>query len=261
MITMSETSDEGQECFKIETPHGTYFYQKAAGGFSSLLDKDGNDWLNFHPNPKPSYPASAGNAFRGMPNLVFGGEEDGYGHPGFSGCRSEHVSKKSLETFSLCGRWGWRWDFFDTHAELTMLKVNPERSYWFLYEGTLGGKYDVPHQFWGTDKGLRSDKPNFYKEQSVYENWSWVYMGNECLDRVLVLKQAQPSPCDMLSFLSWDKDKLESNDGMIVFGFGRDKTSPRLQGLRTFYVSLVDKNVKASDTHAFLAGWLEQHTR
>jgi hypothetical protein len=262
MITIRTSKDEGQDCFEIDTPHGTYFYQKAAGGFSSLLDKDGNDWLNFHPDLAPDYPRSAGNAFRGMPNLVFGGEEDGYGHPGFAGCTSEQVSDTALETSSLCGRWQWRWEFFYTHAKLTMLRVNPDRAYWFLYEGTLAGRYEPHYQLWGTSEGTRSDKPNFYAKESAHGNWPWVYMGDTRLSRLLFIKQTQASEHNMFGFLSCGTGSLEESEGMIVCGLGRSEPSqPKLTGAgRTFCVGLIDKNVKDAETHAFLQGFLETLT-
>ncbi len=51
--------DEGQECFVIKTPSATYYYQKAAGGFSSMVDPDGNDWISFKEDKSESYPERA----------------------------------------------------------------------------------------------------------------------------------------------------------------------------------------------------------
>jgi hypothetical protein len=259
MVSFSTTLDEGQDCFRVETPHGTYIYQKTAGGFSSLLDKDGNDWLNFHPDPSPDYPRSAGNAFRGMPNLVFGGEEDGYGHPGFAGCTSEQIGDSSIQTTSLCKRWQWQWGFFEKYAKLTMLRVNPDRAYWFLYEGTPAGRYEPHQQFWGTSEGVRNDKPNFYTNDAAFGSWSWVYMGDTSVKRTFFMMQSRASERDMFGFLSCDKDSLYGRDGMIVCGFGRNESSkPKLRGGgKTFYVGLVDKAVNDPKTHTFL----EQHLR
>jgi hypothetical protein len=54
---------------KIETQTATYFYQKENGGFSSIVDNDGVDWVGFHPT---SGSEGAGE-FRGIPNAVFPG--------------------------------------------------------------------------------------------------------------------------------------------------------------------------------------------
>ena len=42
-------TDEGQDCFLITTQSAVYAYQAEAGGFSSICDRDGVDWINFHP--------------------------------------------------------------------------------------------------------------------------------------------------------------------------------------------------------------------
>ncbi len=67
--------DEGQDSFLISTDTADYNYQKIAGGFSSIIDNNGNDWLNYHPTG-----GSAGN-FRGIPNLV-PPWDGGHFHPG-----------------------------------------------------------------------------------------------------------------------------------------------------------------------------------
>lgn len=55
--------EEGMLTCRIGTPGATWFYQNDAGGFSSLLDADGTDWLSFHP-----FGGSDG-IYRGIPNL------------------------------------------------------------------------------------------------------------------------------------------------------------------------------------------------
>ena len=45
---VDDVADEGQSSYEISTLRGTYYYQKDAGGFSSLLDSDGNDWIGYH---------------------------------------------------------------------------------------------------------------------------------------------------------------------------------------------------------------------
>ena len=65
--------DEGLSAYEIGTALGTYYYQKQAGGFSSLLDLQGNDWIGYQPSG-----GSAGD-LRGIPNLV---SPEGHFHPG-----------------------------------------------------------------------------------------------------------------------------------------------------------------------------------
>ena len=40
-IRITEGSDEGQDCFIAAAPSAVYRYQKKAGGFSSIEDRDG----------------------------------------------------------------------------------------------------------------------------------------------------------------------------------------------------------------------------
>ena len=64
------------------------YYDVDGGGFSSIVDVDGNDWISWN--------SSAGSAgqFRGVPNLVY---PEGYMHPGYGGVTSTLVSAGPLE--------------------------------------------------------------------------------------------------------------------------------------------------------------------
>lgn len=63
-------------CYKIETPSATYFLEKEGMGLSSMLDKDGNDWISFHKEPG----SGAAGEYRGFPNAVY--KQDGsFFHP------------------------------------------------------------------------------------------------------------------------------------------------------------------------------------
>ena len=64
-VTVADTTDEGQECFRITTPTAVYYYQKEGCGFSSILDRDGNDWVSYDDD----FPNSAQGGYRGIPNL------------------------------------------------------------------------------------------------------------------------------------------------------------------------------------------------
>lgn len=63
--------------YRIRTPTATYLLDSASGGLSSMTDVEGHDWIGFRPEPWGAYPASAASAYRGVPNLVFGGRFDG----------------------------------------------------------------------------------------------------------------------------------------------------------------------------------------
>ena len=223
-ITITDDiQDEGQMCFKIKTESATYFYQKAAGGFTSILDRDGTDWVDFHPVEEETYPACAASAYRGLPNMVFRGDDGGAGHPGFEKCVSIQVGVNTIRSFSKSGKWQWSWTFTETTAILTVEKVDPEQAYWFLYEGPVAGRYAPDKQYWGTDTGMREERPDHYKGGEVAEHWQWAYFGDKQLDRIFfVAQQEKDEYVDHFSYLGNEKTGIDSPDGMVVFGFGRD---------------------------------------
>ena len=63
-------------CFRIETPVATYYLEKIGMGLSSMVDKEGFDWISFHNRPG----SGAGGEYRGFPNAVH--KQDGsFFHP------------------------------------------------------------------------------------------------------------------------------------------------------------------------------------
>jgi hypothetical protein len=137
----------GQESFKIETQDATYYYHKQGAGFASIIDKDGNDWLGYRPGGGPA------GEYRGIPNM---GHPEGYCHPGNTMSSSKIISggpiKVSIMSESDDGKMQCVWDIFPSYARLTVLKMR--KPYWFLYEGTPGGKLDED-----SDYCIRADTP------------------------------------------------------------------------------------------------------
>ncbi len=106
------------------------------------------------------------------------------------------------------------WDIFPTYARLTVLKMRTP--YWFLYEGTPGGKLDED-----TDYCVRPGRPHGARTPASTK-WDgdiaaadgpgeWLYFGAG--DRVLFLIHHE------------DDDAVDSywpmRGEMTVFGFGR----------------------------------------
>jgi len=56
-------------CYKIQTPQSIYYLEKEGAGLSSLIDREGNDWIGFHPKEN----SGAGGEYRGFPNAVHQG--------------------------------------------------------------------------------------------------------------------------------------------------------------------------------------------
>ncbi len=128
--------------YKIVTPVCTYIYHKECGGFASLLDNEGNDWISYR-----NYGGSDG-AYRGIPNLVFT-SIGGTFHPGRLGCSSEIICRGPIKVsiVSTSAQWGFkvRWDIYPEYATMTVLECSI--GYWFLYEGTPGGNFDEENDY------------------------------------------------------------------------------------------------------------------
>jgi hypothetical protein len=202
LITLTDpVVDEEQECFKISTPSATYFYQKQGAGFSSLLDREGKDWIGYRPGG-----GSAGE-FRGIPNT-------GVFHPGYhlstSRIQTHGPLKTTIVSSTLDGLNRCMWEIYPAYAVLTMLESKDP--YWFLYEGTPGGKLDLDR-----DTVLRSTG-----EQIVAaERWSqtavgpsWVGFTDEESRRTIY-------------FVRHDAERIMDsywpmNRQMTVYGIGRD---------------------------------------
>ncbi len=201
-----DVMDEGQAGYRIITQNATYFYQKEAGGFSSLLDIDGNDWINFHP-----WGGSDG-IYRGIPNIV---HPDNIFHPGHKNCSSSilHTGplKVTIRTVSNNGLWECIWEVYPYHARMTLLK-KADKNYWFLYEGTPGGKLDLSTDFSVRSNGIRLPVEQSWREQDIPAP-EWAYFEDSVLDRYIYLVHEED---DSLSDDFW---QMQSN--MTVFGFGR----------------------------------------
>ena len=111
-VSISEGVDSnGVDCFIIATRSATYYYQKQAGGFSSIIDKNGRDWVAYKDSGQPTFPVSAASDFRGLPNLVWKGNDDGVGHPGFDKVSTMILSENQISSISTSGKWGYTWTF------------------------------------------------------------------------------------------------------------------------------------------------------
>ncbi len=198
--------DEGQDAIKIETPTATYYFQTEAGAFSSILDRDGNDWVSFNRSAGPQ------GMYRGLPNLV---HPDNYFHPGYKNCRSEVTldsrRRVTIVTASLDGKWRCTWDIYPTHATLTVTQTDG-RPYWLLYEGTPGGTFNENEDYYFLADGAKHpcSEP---MEQRALPAPEWVCFGDKNLERVLFIAhhEADEAP-----------DQYYPMGGMTVWGFGRN---------------------------------------
>jgi hypothetical protein len=187
----------------------------------------------------------ASGEFHGIPNAVNGKGRryEGFGHPGFDVAASEIISPNSIRTSTPGKEWSLLWEFFDTHAKVTMERVPTGEAYWILYEGVPGGQYDknkLDDIFWGTDKdGRRSDRPALGQASSATGKWNWLYWGEKKIRRVLFMqRQIDDGQNDLMAYMN---AKQTRSDGMIVFGFGRGlNTEPQLQLINGFKLGFVE---------------------
>lgn len=259
-VSIEESIDEGVSCFIIRTETATYHYQKNAGGFSSIEDIDGNDWIAFHKSGNERYPDSAASDYRGLPNLVFKSDDGGVGHPGFEKCVSFITGPDSIRTLSKSGKWAWTWQFTDTDATLTVDQADPDHAYWFLYEGPIAGKFDPANQYWGNShEGPIFSFSDYVKGEKSSNIWNWVYFGTQELDRIFIIEHLTPDALpDMAAYMGNTREGLNSPDGMIVFGFGRYLTADPLM-TRTpnrFRISFREQSIKTTKDHGQLVSAL-----
>jgi hypothetical protein len=248
-IKISEVMEQGMPSFKIETPAATYIYDRAGGGFISMIDKDGKDWISFKKGNFPP-PGNAASEYRGIPNLGIGGDDQGGGHPGFDKCKTEIVGTNVIETTTKTGNWKFRWAFYNDHAKFTMVKKHPDMPYWFLYEGTPAGKYDPEKMYWGNNlDGKREDFPDLLDNTGIYNNVNWVYVGQKGYPRVLYLRQIQPDDkVDLFSYMgNTPGGSRKSPDGMVCFGFGRGHGTKRIleDENQEFVIGFIDQEIKS----------------
>jgi hypothetical protein len=259
-LDIGEARFEGRLHFVIRTRSATWFYDRAGGGFSRLVDRDGRDWINFGADPLSRFPESAAAGYRGLPNLVFVGPDKGAGHPGFDQCATEFAGADTIRTVSRSGRWAWSWVFTETSATFTMEKADPDHPWWFLYEGPIAGTFDPGRKLWGTDQGGPTvDVPTI--DEQRFGCWRWAYLGDQGIPRVLFVAQHDPDDLpDTLWYLgSSDGGAATAPDGMLVFGLGRGpNTTPQFRGAGVrITVGLLETGVVDETDHERAAALIE----
>src|SRR5258706_11840506 len=148
-VRVSEVTLFGDmECLRIETPSATYLYGKRGAGFASMLDPDGHDWISYRHGNK------ALGEYRGLPKC---GQPVKYFHCGYGFGQYTNTNPFTTMATRLApdhlrvhsetsdGAAACDWDFFPTHATMTLLKISG--NYWFIYEGTPGGELNPAEDF------------------------------------------------------------------------------------------------------------------
>lgn len=196
---------QGEDCFRITTQNAIYYYSKAGAAFSSIVDADGRDWISYRPSG-----GSAG-SYRGIPNMAFPG---GCFHPGATDCTTRLLSrgpvKVHLHSRSTDGKSACSWHIYPRHA--TLVVHSNGKPYWFLYEGTPGGKIDLD-----SDVCIRSNgevTPAGTRWTKDVPGPEWVSFADPRLSRAIFLAKHKD---DQAVDSYWPMQGQ-----MTVFGFGRD---------------------------------------
>ena len=209
------------DCFQVETTTAIYIYGKRGAGFASIIDKHGHDWISYRPG------GEARGEYRGLPKC---GQPTKYFHCGYgygqyqtdnpfsSRVAVEEPGHARLESETRDGKSACLWDFYPDHATLTLLRIDLPK-FWFLYEGTPGGKLNA-----GKDFVIHADGQKTTLGQPWSQVLPWVCFGSTSTPVGFVCVNHQgPEPGETDSYVSWPFIKTQdgSFQDMTVFGFGR----------------------------------------
>jgi hypothetical protein len=245
------------DCFQVATPHATFVYGKRGAGFASILDKDGRDWVSYRPG------GGARGEYRGLPKC---GQPTKFFHCGYgygqyqtdnpfsSRVTVREPSHVRIESETRDGKSACLWDFYPDHATLTLLRIDLP-TFWFLYEGTPGGKLDAPKDF-----VIRPDGQKTALDQPWSQVVPWVCFGSaETPVGFVLINHQPPEPAEVDSYVAWPfrKEPDGSFQDMTVFGFGRKgfkelvQHVPDLKRLPARYsIAFVDRADAATATAA-----------
>ena len=229
--------DEGQAIYRVQTNNATYDYQKIGGGFSSILDRAGVDWVGYHPG------GQGFGEWRGIPNA------GGCCHPGFptttegvamtTSIVSQVPDRVVIRSTSANG-WDVSWDFRPNYVTMT-LAAAPD-NYWLQYEGTPGGEltYD---DWWSTVDGVK---------HGIYDTFD----GDLAVERVYFADGTTPRSI----FLARHEDDAFSDHygytpGMTIWGFARAANDPTVKPSLPQHMSIgiVDSNTHSDVVSAMAA--------
>lgn len=213
-IRISPTESEaGRPELEIATPAATYRYDLEGGGFSALCDGEGRDWIGYRPGGGPA------GEYRGIPNLVYRGPARGFFHPGHSGEKaSQSVWERSPDGSALVrsvadgGQREVDWRIRPRYALMTARQTHPgDPAYWFLYEGTPGGTFDLERSLCLRSTGETTVLAEQW--EAALPSGAWVAFTDPERSMALVLwREGNESGC---------RDSYYPMPPMTVFGFGR----------------------------------------
>ncbi len=240
-LTRSATDESasGLECFRVDTGDATYYLEKVGAGLSSMIDRDGNDWLSFHPDKG----TGAAGEYRGFPNAVYK-EAGNYFHPrnvGTDPCiclvEEESPDRVVISANSSNGLWAGKYTFTAEACTFTMTKKPADKKFWVLYEGTPGGQYDDAD--WWMTSAITDKSPMTKDHDGDIAAAEWIAFGDKNLDRTLVLHHTEDDDSPD-RFYQMEKK-------MTVFGFGRKGMTKYLESVpQSFSIRFVESTDHAT---------------
>jgi len=240
-VRITNATDESRSCYKIETTNATYYYNKAGGGFTSILDRSGVDWVQFHPK------GGSDGAYRGIPNMAR------FWKPYFND--TDSTTDDPLDTWlpkvtvhSAREGWSGTAEFHPTYVKMTLHTTpTPSVTYWFLYEGTPGGAVDGNDRIhlsngrnyscnddhpWKSSKPAPNNFEDITNTSRAAPGMEWVFFAASEMNRSMFYVHKD----DQL-----EDDYWQMNNDMTVFGFGRtDRNGVLMTGDDTLYIGFVE---------------------
>ena len=198
---------KGQAGWRIETETAVYVYHRYGGGFASLVDGEGNDWISYEPR------GGSDGRYRGIPNIIH--PEGGF-HPGAVTCESRiDEGAGVIRSDSRDGLWSGQWRMTETRADFLLMKAG--HPYWFLYEGTPAGCYDEESAVLMDSSGRIRPCSTAWEERLPEPRWV-VFLEPRSPFGLVVADRSERAAEVVDSFWSMERN-------MTVFGFGRLRNS------------------------------------
>ena len=233
-VVLSEGVDEsagGDAAYIVTTPSATYYLEKSGGGLSSMLDKDGVDWLGFNKMPGSAHKGE----YRGFPNAIH--KQDGnYFHamnagtdPSTTEVEIHDPSHVRIVVTSENEKWEGIYDFYPDRLDFTMARISPGYKYWVQYEGVPGGEMDrTDFRYSSADSERHLIDEEFIGDLPGPE---WMAFGDPNAPRMIYMLQ--------------HKDDEQPNDyvsrpDMTVLGFGRRNKDKFLTEPQSFSIGFAE---------------------
>ncbi|MFT2091021.1 hypothetical protein [Paraglaciecola sp. 2405UD69-4] len=233
-VVLSHGLDEsagGLSSYIVTTGNAKYYLEKTGGGLSSMIDKDGIDWIGFTDQKGSGHKGE----YRGFPNAIH--KQDASYFHAMNSTTAPSTSEVTINTLqhvrivftSDNGKWQGQWDFYPDRLDFTMKQVSEGYKYWVQYEGVPGGEMDES-DFWYASVDSQAHPIN---EPFLFDLPSpeWIAFGDIKSPRMLYLYHHQDDEYP---------DNYVSRPYMTVLGFGRSNKDKYLDTVQSFSLGFVE---------------------